>query len=1302
MNHCSPFLKSFYTLFFFALGCTTIFAQPYPTPGNDYPDAPIITCLDGYIGTLGPVSYVRTFPGFCGDLQNAHWLAFVAESTDMTLSVDITNCSGSSNGGFGLQIGVLGVGATCTPSEFYAVTCFGSGNWLQRDFPMTGLDIGSVYYIVVDGYANDNCTYEFSLATPLTGPQAPTNPQLSGPSVVQEGSLTNYLLDLGVDEYIKHNPCGNDFLNCDGSPACDWEYTYTWSAPPGTIVIPGDPADQAVINWGSQGGDVCVTIENPCIGAPIVVCQTVTVVDLNDGPCDPGLPTDASDTCADAPFLCGSALHGFCGNTSGASADSPGDLASELSCPVDNNQWVRFTPCDTEVHFAIETFGCLLGNSLEISVVQTDDCTDFTSLLDCQLLPASFTSSFGVSNLVPGEVYYLMVDGVNGIGCDYQIFVLDGISLEAPSYQQQTAGFISGPDEVCPEESPVYTLTPPDCIPAFADGCPFPEELADSLRLVWHLPPSMSFVGDSVNVLSIQVTMTDTVDGAIYVTYETIAGDNVFCTFGIGDCNSVPAFPVTINYFITDLPTAFICEDETFNFCGQDYNQSQVLVCPEYCGETRQELVVLPLDTITLAVIELCEGECYDFCGTPYCGTQNTLLYCRQDCNVLAQEIIVHPKVINDFGVVDFCQGDCYDFLGQQFCNEGTFEIEIPGAFGCDETNRITLQYYTPPTLLSSTPTTDCEVNSNAYQISFDLLNGVAPFLVNGQMISGNSYTSDWIANGVSYDFQIVDSDFCPATLTIQGSFDCTSLCTTDAGTLQGINLSACGSESIEVAIGADAVIDFNDTYSYLLHDGTATSLGTILDSNVTGIFDYNPSLQYSQPYFISLIVGNGTDAVDTDDACHAISDGLEVVFYELPLASASAQGIITCTETEAFLSAGPAIPGTSYAWTGPNNFTSDLSELTTSIPGVYDLTVTSADGCSVVSQVTVEENRVAPILDAGMAGELNCTVEEWQIIGSLQAEGSNVDYFWETLSGNIIAGEDSLEPWVDAPGMYYLYAINRDNGCESLDSVLITRNENYPEAVDLGISHPNCFGEASGQVTVLAVNGGEAPYLYALDGAAFSTNPILSQLTPGTYELLVQDLNGCELSTPITINQPKELVVDLGEDLYVGLGDQVNLSALSNFAADSISWMDANGVLLEEGVTGLEYDFQAIENQMIEVWVAEESGCGASDRVQIFVDRRENVFIPNAFSPNGDGDNDFFTVFSDHSVNAVESMTIFSRWGEVLYEKRNFSPNDPTFGWDGTAGGKSLNDGVYVYKVALLLADGRMEVYAGDVVLVK
>jgi len=113
--------------------------------------------------------------------------------------------------------------------------------------------------------------------------------------------------------------------------------------------------------------------------------------------------------------------------------------------------------------------------------------------------------------------------------------------------------------------------------------------------------------------------------------------------------------------------------------------------------------------------------------------------------------------------------------------------------------------------------------------------------------------------------------------------------------------------------------------------------------------------------------------------------------------------------------------------------------------------------------------------------------------------------------------------------------------------------------------------------------------------------------------------------------------------------------------------------------------------------------GCEASDSLRITVADARSVFIPNVFSPNSDGQNDYFTVFgSALSIEAVERLAVYDRWGELVFEQNNLLPNNPSVGWDGTFRGKTLVPGVYVYVAQIRFLDGQMVEYAGDITLIR
>ena len=96
-------------------------------------------------------------------------------------------------------------------------------------------------------------------------------------------------------------------------------------------------------------------------------------------------------------------------------------------------------------------------------------------------------------------------------------------------------------------------------------------------------------------------------------------------------------------------------------------------------------------------------------------------------------------------------------------------------------------------------------------------------------------------------------------------------------------------------------------------------------------------------------------------------------------------------------------------------------------------------------------------------------------------------------------------------------------------------------------------------------------------------------------------------------------------------------------------------------------------------------------------------LFVPNVFSPNGDGINDLLKVYTGPGVAQVNFFTIYDRWGEKLYEDTNFLPADFYLeGWDGRFNGKDMNSGVYIYLAEVIFVDGAVLLYRGDITLLR
>ncbi|MFQ5584854.1 MAG: gliding motility-associated C-terminal domain-containing protein, partial [Calditrichia bacterium] len=102
------------------------------------------------------------------------------------------------------------------------------------------------------------------------------------------------------------------------------------------------------------------------------------------------------------------------------------------------------------------------------------------------------------------------------------------------------------------------------------------------------------------------------------------------------------------------------------------------------------------------------------------------------------------------------------------------------------------------------------------------------------------------------------------------------------------------------------------------------------------------------------------------------------------------------------------------------------------------------------------------------------------------------------------------------------------------------------------------------------------------------------------------------------------------------------------------------------------------IHSGIYEITVTNQCGT-TGDAIAITFEKCGAVYLPNVFSPNGDGVNDYFFVQASPQVERVISLKIFDRWGGLIFEATNFTPNDRGYGWDGSFNNKKIDIGVYL-----------------------
>jgi gliding motility-associated-like protein len=204
----------------------------------------------------------------------------------------------------------------------------------------------------------------------------------------------------------------------------------------------------------------------------------------------------------------------------------------------------------------------------------------------------------------------------------------------------------------------------------------------------------------------------------------------------------------------------------------------------------------------------------------------------------------------------------------------------------------------------------------------------------------------------------------------------------------------------------------------------------------------------------------------------------------------------------------------------------------------------------------------------------------------------------------------------------------------------------------------------------------------------------------PGTYTVtsIATNSTGCrDTTTQVIVVHPLPAITIPGQ-MTIQTGFPVTIPA--TYSPNTISWIwsPATGLSCTDcptPVAGPNF------NTTYQVYFTDENGCSNIGEVEVIVIcKNANLFMPNTFSPNGDGSNDIFYP-RGHGLERVRHLRIFNRWGEVVFEKRDFPVNDAAFGWNGTYKGKKAQADVYVYQVEVFCDNGEILRINGNIALI-
>ena len=413
--------------------------------------------------------------------------------------------------------------------------------------------------------------------------------------------------------------------------------------------------------------------------------------------------------------------------------------------------------------------------------------------------------------------------------------------------------------------------------------------------------------------------------------------------------------------------------------------------------------------------------------------------------------------------------------------------------------------------------------------------------------------------------------------------------------------------------------------------------------------------------------------------------------------------GTLNCNKDSVKLKAIRVQDDYSLEWKGPNGFVSNDINPVVYEPGQYVINVVGQNKCDSSALVLVDIDTIAPEFEIKYFDSLKCAKETGEVeVNVLNSDSISYVYSWYTENGSIVKGQFSDKMTFSSPGLYTLHLTNSTNGCFAIDSIEIASYDYKLDSARIVIKPPSCYGYSDAEIEIDSVFGGKMPYSYSLDNYWFSNNNSYNSKDAGVYNIYIKDFYGCVLDTNIVIPDGADVQLQLGADKdNIFLGDSVRITAIVDAKNGVESYYWTPELLFNSHNDSIQI-VKLQKSTNISLMVVDSNGCVAEDKIWIKVKGKPDVYVPNIFTPDGDGLNDYFYIRTGSGVKNINRLMIYDNWGEKLFDKKNLRINVPIDGWNGKFKGRNVRSGVYVYVFELELEDDSIYRIAGDVTIIK
>jgi gliding motility-associated-like protein len=369
---------------------------------------------------------------------------------------------------------------------------------------------------------------------------------------------------------------------------------------------------------------------------------------------------------------------------------------------------------------------------------------------------------------------------------------------------------------------------------------------------------------------------------------------------------------------------------------------------------------------------------------------------------------------------------------------------------------------------------------------------------------------------------------------------------------------------------------------------------------------------------------------------------------------------------------------------------TQNLTSLILNNPNTYTtwFVATNSSGCADSSSAVITVNQV-PSVDAGKDSTI-CLGNSLVLLPS----GAN-NYLWTPAINLSCTNCENPSASPTDKIKYYVTGTSLEN-CSNTDSVTITVLK--PFTITATGNDTICINQ-SVQLNARTADS----YLWTpstgLSNASIA-NPVASPLVTTTYTVTGFDQYRCfSSSADVTITVYEPPVINAGRDTTINAGSSAQLLPTLSGSISSLLWTPATGLSCTTCPNPVATPLKTTTYRL----TARNPGvCISTDEVTVVVLCDKNkIFIPNAFTPNGDNLNDLFYI-SGTGITSVKSFRIYDRWGNKVFERTNFDANDPAFGWNGIYKSQEVAPGVFNYIAEIACSDGSTIPVQGNVTVIR